>query len=167
MSPRPNGDLAAQVGAGAWVAGSGQVRSFDCGESLVRDDRSQSTADIGKRRPSETTYPTQPFDEIPQQSSSMADLMVADRPAASTSRSFNLDSAVGHARVGCDAVRQQGATTLRAHAREEEQRRWRAVAQLNRACSALTQVVNVIVSTKLSVHAVWPAVSSGQLRNLG
>jgi len=69
--------------------------------------------------------------------------------------------------VGCDAVRQQGATTLRAHAREEEQRRWRAVAQLNRMCSALTQRVNVVVSTKLRVHAVWPAVSSGQLRNLG
>ena len=69
--------------------------------------------------------------------------------------------------MGCDTVRQQGATTLRAHAREEEQRRWRAVAQLNRVCSALTQMVNVVVCTKFSVHAVWSAVSSGQLRNLG
>ena len=109
-----------------------------------------------------------------------------------------LDSAVGHARVGCDAVRQQGRarkpsamradrawrgverpgpvrparpTTLRALARETEQHGlkacWRAVAQINRVCSALTQMVNVVVSTKLSVHAVWPAVSSGQLLNLG
>jgi len=90
-----------------------------------------------------------------------------DPVLGSSRRTLNLDSAVGHARVGCDAVRQQGATTLRAHAREEEQRRWRAVAQLNRVCSALTQRVNVVVSTKLSVHAVWPSVSSGQLRNLG
>ena len=70
------------------ATGIGQVRSFDCGESLVRDDRSQSTADMGKRRPVETTSPTQLFDEIPHQSSSTADPMVADRPAASRSRSF-------------------------------------------------------------------------------
>ena len=93
--------------------------------------------------------------------------MAGRRCRVDTTRKLNLDSAVEHARVGCDAVRQQGATTLRALAREKEQRRWRAVAQLNWVCSALTQVVNVVVSTKLSVHAVLPAVSSGQLRNLG
>ena len=36
---------------------------------------------------------------------------------------FNLETAVGRARVSCGAVGWQGATTLRAHAREEEQRR--------------------------------------------
>ena len=56
--------------------------------------------------------------------------------------------------MSCDAVRQQGETTLRALAREEEQRRWRGAAQLNRVCSALTQMVNVLVSTKFSIHAV-------------
>ena len=39
---------------------------------------------------------------------------------------FNLETAVGRARVGRDAVRRLGATTLRAHAREEEQRHERA-----------------------------------------
>ena len=67
---------------------------------------------------------------------------------------LNLDSAVGPARVGCDAVRWQGVTTLRAHAREEEQRRQRAVARRNRARSALTQQVNVVVGTNVNVHAV-------------
>jgi hypothetical protein len=42
----------------------------------------------------------------------------------------------GRARVGCDAVRWQGETTLRARAREEEQRSQRAAARLNRVCSA-------------------------------
>jgi hypothetical protein len=65
-----------------------------------------------------------------------------------------LETAVGRARVGRDAVRWQGATLLRAHAREEEQRGQRAAARLNRACSALTQVVTVVVSRDLSVHAV-------------
>jgi hypothetical protein len=47
--------------------------------------------------------------------------------------------------VGCDAVRWQGETTLRARAREEEQRSQRAAALLNRARSALTQLVMVFV----------------------
>jgi hypothetical protein len=59
--------------------------------------------------------------------------------------SFNLDPAVGRARVGCDAVRWQGVTTLRARAREEEQRRQRTAARLNRVCSALTPSVKVFV----------------------
>ena len=79
--------------------------------------------------------------------------------------------------MSCDAVRWQGETTLRAEpghkqsmrtvcawrrpeplalalAREKELRRWRGVAQLNRVCSAVTQMVNVLVSTKFSIHAV-------------
>jgi hypothetical protein len=58
---------------------------------------------------------------------------------------LTLETAVGSARVGCDAVGWQGATTLRARAREEKQRGQRAAAQLNRARSALPQVVNDVV----------------------
>jgi hypothetical protein len=64
---------------------------------------------------------------------------------------INLRTAVGRARVGRDAVRWQGATTLRAHAREEEQRRQRTVARLNRVRSALTRMVMVIVSSERSI----------------
>ncbi len=52
-----------------------------------------------------------------------------------------LELAVGHGRVRRDAVRQQGATTRRAHARKAKQRRWCAVARCNRLCSALTNEV--------------------------
>ena len=61
------------------------------------------------------------------------------------SSDLNLDSAVGRARVGCDAVRWQGATTLRAHARKAEQHRQRDVARLTRARSAVTLQVMVLV----------------------
>jgi hypothetical protein len=56
-----------------------------------------------------------------------------------------LKTAVGRARVGCDAVRWQGATTRRARARKAEQRGKPAAAQLNRVCSAFTQEVNDVV----------------------
>jgi len=56
--------------------------------------------------------------------------------------------------VGHDAVRWQGVTTLRAHAREEEQRGQRAVARLNRVRSAVTRKVRVAVGTKFSMHQV-------------
>jgi len=78
-----------------------------------------------------------------------------------------LKTAVGRARVGCDGVRWQGATTLRALARKEEQRRQRAPAQLNRVRSVVTLEVTVLVSTKTSVHKAYPAEQSGQLRFLG
>ena len=74
-----------------------------------------------------------------------------------------LETAVGRARVGRDAVRWQDVTTLRAHAREAEQRGQRAAARLNRVRSALTQEVRVIVGTNLSVHAASPVEESGQL----
>ena len=67
--------------------------------------------------------------------------------------SLNLETAVGRARVGCDAVRWQGATTLRARAREEEQRGQRAAARLNRVRSAVTPTVTVDVSSEINVHA--------------
>ena len=69
--------------------------------------------------------------------------------------------------MGRDAVGWQGATTLRAHAREEEQRGQRAAAWLNRVRSALTQLVKVAVSERVNVHAVYPAEESGQLPFLG
>jgi hypothetical protein len=58
---------------------------------------------------------------------------------------LNLETAVGRARVGCDAVGWQGATTLRARARKAEQRGQRAAARLNRVRSALPQEVNDVV----------------------
>ena len=78
-----------------------------------------------------------------------------------------LETAVGRARAGCDGVRWQGATTLRARARKEEQRRQRATAWLARVCSALTHEVMNIVGGNVCIHAVNPAESSGQLRFLG
>ena len=46
----------------------------------------------------------------------------------------------GRDRVRCDAVRWQGVTTLRAHAREKEQLRQRAAARRNRVRSAQTKL---------------------------
>jgi hypothetical protein len=61
----------------------------------------------------------------------------------------------------------KGETTLRARAREEEQRCQRAAAQLNRVCSAFTQAVKVVVGSNVSMQAVLPADKSGQLPDLG
>ena len=80
---------------------------------------------------------------------------------------FNLETAVGRARVGGDAVRWQGATTLRAPTRKEEQRRQRDAAPLNRVRSAVTHEVKAGVGRKVCIHAVCPADPSGQLRCLG
>ncbi len=63
-----------------------------------------------------------------------------------------LETAVGRARVGRDAVRWQGVTTLRAHACAEEQGRERAVAGRNRVRSAVTLKVMVVVDRNVSVH---------------
>ena len=78
-----------------------------------------------------------------------------------------LETAFGRARVGRAAARWRGATTLRAHAREEEQRGQRGAARLNRVCSVLTQPVKVVVRRQVSIQAVYPAEHSGQLRFLG
>ena len=80
---------------------------------------------------------------------------------------FNLETAVGRARVSGDAVRWQGATTLRAPARKEEQRRQRSEALLNRVRSGVTHEVMAGVGRKVCIHAVFPAEESGQLRFLG
>ena len=78
-------------------------------------------------------------------------LNVSDR------RHFNLETAVGRARAGRDAVRWQGATMQRAHAGKEEQRRQSAAAWLARVCSALTHEVMNIVGGNVCLHAVSPA----------
>ena len=80
---------------------------------------------------------------------------------------LNLETAVGRVRGGRDAVRWQDVTTLRAPAREAEQRSQRAAARLTRVRSALTQEVRVVVGKNLNVHAASPVESSGQLRFLG
>ena len=69
--------------------------------------------------------------------------------------------------MGRDAVRWQDVTTLRAPAREAEQRGQRAAARLNRVRSALTQEVRVVVGINLSVHEASPVEESGQLPFLG
>ena len=78
-----------------------------------------------------------------------------------------LETAVGRARVGCVGVRWQGATTLRASARKEKQRRKQAPARLNRVRSVVTHMVTLHVSTKARVNQAYPAEESGQLRFLG
>ena len=75
-----------------------------------------------------------------------------------------LETAVGRARAGRAAVRWQGATRRRAHARKEEQRRQSAAAWLARVCSALTHEVMNIVGGNVCIHAGSPAELSGQLR---
>jgi hypothetical protein len=75
----------------------------------------------------------------------------------------------GHARVGCDAVRWQGETTLRAHARKEEQRSQRAAARLARVCSARTKLDLALEAKKVSIHAVLRGIEDrpGEICGLG
>jgi hypothetical protein len=60
----------------------------------------------------------------------------------------------GRARVGCDAVRWQGEMTLRARAREEEQRSQRTSARLNQVCSARYKLDLALEAKKVSIHVV-------------
>jgi hypothetical protein len=78
-----------------------------------------------------------------------------------------LDSSVGRARVGCWRCGRVGATTLRANARKAEQRPRARRQQLNRVCSALTQMVNGVEAVKVNIHKDLVKKLSGQLRNLG
>jgi hypothetical protein len=75
----------------------------------------------------------------------------------------------GHVRVGCDAVRWQGETTLRARAREEEQRGRRTAARLNRACSAWYELDLAFEAKKVSIHAVLRDIGErpGEISGLG
>ena len=56
--------------------------------------------------------------------------------------------------MGCDAVRWQGETTLRADARKEEQRSQRAATRLNRVCSARYKLEMELEAKKVSIRAV-------------
>jgi len=56
--------------------------------------------------------------------------------------------------VGCDAVRWQGATTLRARARKEEQRGQRAAAQPTRVCSARYKLDLALEAEKVRIDEV-------------
>lgn len=87
--------------------------------------------------------------------------------SASSAILFNLETAVGRARVGRHGVGWQGVTTRQADACKEEQRRQHAPGRLNRVRSALTPGVKQFVAAKMSAHATWPALVSGQLRFLG
>jgi len=78
-----------------------------------------------------------------------------------------LDRAVERARMGCEGVRQQGAWTKRARAREDEQRGGRAPAQAKRAGSVLSQRVKPISRADISHHEVLRDIGSGQLPDLG
>jgi hypothetical protein len=57
--------------------------------------------------------------------------------------------------VGCDAVCWQGETTLRARAREEEQRRQRTASQLNRVRSARYKLDLALEAKKVRIRAVF------------
>jgi hypothetical protein len=57
--------------------------------------------------------------------------------------------------------------TTRALARQEEQRRQRATAQLNRVCSVFARKVKRVVDENGRVHTGLPSDSSGQLPFLG
>ncbi len=95
--------------------------------------------------------------------------------------------------MGCDAVRWQGRskgfkphvaclrsdprlqarvrpareTTLRARAREEEQRRQRAAARLNRVCSARTKLDLALEAKKVSIHLVLRGIEERPGENAG
>ncbi len=71
--------------------------------------------------------------------------------------------------MGCDAVRWQGVTTLRARAREEEQRSPRAAARLNRVCSARYKLDLALEAKKVSIHVVLRDIGQrpGEICGLG
>ena len=73
-------------------------------------------------------------------------------------RCFNLETAVRQVRVGW-----QGATTQRATARQEEQRRQRASWRLNRGASASLHKGSWLVGKILSIHQPFQRLGRGQL----
>jgi hypothetical protein len=78
-----------------------------------------------------------------------------------------LDSSVGHAGVSRWRRVRVGATTQQATACKAEQQPRARRQRLNRACSALTQMVDLVEVKIFNVHADLLMKSSGQLRNLG
>ncbi|MGH8805328.1 MAG: hypothetical protein ACREXN_11325, partial [Polaromonas sp.] len=80
---------------------------------------------------------------------------------------FNLETAVGRARVGRHGVGWVGERRQQADACKDEQRPQTAPGRLNRVRSALTQAVKFFKTSKVSVHAAFFAEASGQLPFLG
>ncbi|MDO9149311.1 MAG: hypothetical protein Q7U52_16930 [Hydrogenophaga sp.] len=79
----------------------------------------------------------------------------------------NLETAVGRARVGCQAVCWQGATTPLAAASKKEQPGQRTAWRLNRVCSAFTRKVSAAVVKIVHVHGTFQRKERGQLPFLG
>ena len=82
-------------------------------------------------------------------------------------QTFNLDSLVGRARVGCWRRVWVGATTRKAPAFKEEQHPQARCQRRNRVCSAATQMVNLIKAQRVNMNTDLREEKSGQLRNLG
>ena len=80
---------------------------------------------------------------------------------------WNLKAAVGCARRCRARGVRQGATTPRAPARKEEQRRMARRARCGWVRSALTQEVKDIAAARPRIDAVCPKLTSGQLPFLG
>ncbi len=149
-----------------WFKPNGELKDMTCRVTLLRmheqglNTLPASRIPVARRRPD---FPATPA------SDAQADVQARERNHAlePRNRSWARPSGPCWAVLGRVGARWQGATTLRAHAHEEEQRRQRAPARLNRVRSAVTQAVKVVVGTKARIHAACPAARSGQLRFLG
>ncbi|MDO9148592.1 MAG: hypothetical protein Q7U52_13210 [Hydrogenophaga sp.] len=80
---------------------------------------------------------------------------------------FNLETAVGQARVGCQRVCWQGATPPLATASKKEQRGQRTAWRLKRICSAVTWKVSAAVVKIVHIHGPFQRKERGQLPFLG
>jgi 3-methyladenine DNA glycosylase AlkC len=86
------------------------------------------------------------------------------KSGASSAKVFNLETAVGRARLGrCGRV-WVGATTQQATACKASPRPQAWPQRLNRVRSAVTQKVIAVVTPKVGIHAALRADASGQLR---
>jgi hypothetical protein len=76
---------------------------------------------------------------------------------------LNLETAVGQVRMCICPAFWQGETRTRTAFRYEEQRSQGAGEMCSRACSVLTERVDVIEGTRVNTHAAFQAKVSGQL----
>ena len=77
------------------------------------------------------------------------------------------ETKVGCVRVCCGQRVQQGATTLRADARKEEQRSFAGWARHTRVHGVVKRVEKVWIRTKAGIQAIFEMLASGQLPCLG
>ena len=95
---------------------------------FLRPDGCRKLAGLGEAAPlPELPHQELPADRLPKASATLSlgplSEVLGDhiaQAAVTTFEWFNLETAVGRARVGCNSVRGQGATTRRARARKEE-----------------------------------------------